>query len=68
MPRSSRELIKLLEADGWILARVRGSHHLFVHPEKPGAIPIPHPKKEMKKGTERAILKAAGLAGSRRGD
>ncbi|WP_106419020.1 type II toxin-antitoxin system HicA family toxin [Salinicola tamaricis] len=57
----SRDLIKELEADGWVLDRVRGSHHVFKHPTKPGAVPVPHPKKDMKIGTVNAIRKQAGL-------
>jgi hypothetical protein len=30
----SSEVIKRLEADGWYLARVKGSHHHFKHPDK----------------------------------
>lgn len=58
---SSKELIRRLEADGWLLVRVRGSHHHFRHPAKPGTVTVPHPTKDMKKGTLRAILKQAGL-------
>lgn len=57
----SRELIKMLEKDGWILVRVNGSHHIFKHPEKPGIVPVPHPKRDIPIGTERSILKMAGL-------
>lgn len=57
----SRELIKILENDGWVLVRIKGSHHIFRHPEKLGTIPVPHPKKDMPIGTERSILKMAGL-------
>ncbi|WP_268869768.1 type II toxin-antitoxin system HicA family toxin [Methylotuvimicrobium buryatense] len=28
----SKQLIKQLEADGWILARIKGSHHQFTAP------------------------------------
>lgn len=58
---SSREVIKVLAADGWTLARVSGSHHQFVHPTKPGVVTVPHPKKGLKKGTQRSIFKSAGL-------
>jgi len=58
---SSRELIKKLEADGWTLVRVSGSHHHFRHPDKPGTLTVPHPVKTMKLGTQHAIMKAAGL-------
>ena len=57
----SRELIKLLQADGWQLQRTRGSHHQFVHPTKPGTVTVPHPKKDPGKGLVRAIRKQAGL-------
>lgn len=57
----SRSLIKLLEADGWTLVAVRGSHHQYKHPSKPGRVTVPHPKKDLAKGTESSILKQAGL-------
>jgi predicted RNA binding protein YcfA (HicA-like mRNA interferase family) len=41
----SRELIKEIQADGWYLARVTGSHHHFKHDDKLGIVTIPHPKK-----------------------
>jgi len=58
---NSRELIKQLEADGWTLRSVKGSHHVFVHPHKPGHLSVPHPKKDMGIGIVRALLKQAGL-------
>ena len=57
----SRTLIKILEADGWVLVAVRGSHHQFKHPSKPGRVTVPHPKKDLTKGTEASVLKQAGL-------
>ncbi|MDE2347108.1 MAG: type II toxin-antitoxin system HicA family toxin [Gammaproteobacteria bacterium] len=57
----SRELIKLLQADGWRLKRVRGSHHQFVHPTKMGTITVPHPKKDLGRGLVQAIRKQVGL-------
>ncbi|MBK8159101.1 MAG: type II toxin-antitoxin system HicA family toxin [Rhodospirillaceae bacterium] len=58
---SSRELIKLLTADGWQHVRTTGDHHHFQHPTKVGTVTVPHPKKTLKRGTQNAILKAAGL-------
>lgn len=58
---NSRELIKQLEGDGWTLRSVKGSHHVFVHPVKPGHISVPHPKKDMGIGIVRKLLKQAGL-------
>lgn len=58
---TSRELIRLLEADGWLLKSIKGDHHQFVHPEKPGKVTIPHPAKDLKKGTVSSVLRQAGL-------
>ncbi|MBE0507286.1 MAG: type II toxin-antitoxin system HicA family toxin [Marinospirillum sp.] len=57
----SSDLIKELENDGWQLVRVKGSHHHFKHPSKPGTLTVPHPKKDLKKGLVDGIRKAAGL-------
>ena len=57
----SREVIKEIQADGWYLARVTGSHHHFKHDNKLGIVTIPHPKKDLPKGTIKSILKQAGL-------
>ena len=35
-----REVIKMLEDDGWYLARTKGSHRQFKHPEKPGTVTV----------------------------
>jgi predicted RNA binding protein YcfA (HicA-like mRNA interferase family) len=58
---SSRNLISRLQADGWQCVRVSGSHHQFRHPTKKGTVTVPHPRKDLKRGTVRAILKASGL-------
>jgi predicted RNA binding protein YcfA (HicA-like mRNA interferase family) len=63
MPKrySSVELIRMVEADGWVLLRVKGSHHHFCHPKKQGIVTIVHPKKVEKPGTANSILRQAGL-------
>ncbi|QIX17350.1 type II toxin-antitoxin system HicA family toxin [Burkholderia multivorans] len=58
---SSSELIRMLEADGWFLVRVKGSHHHFKHPTKQGLATVPHPNKDLPVGTTKSILKTAGL-------
>lgn len=58
---NSRELISRIEADGWYLVRVNGSHHHFKHPTRPGLVTIPHPKKDLLAKTAASILKQAGL-------
>jgi predicted RNA binding protein YcfA (HicA-like mRNA interferase family) len=57
----SIDLIRDLQADGWTLDRVRGSHHIFEHPSKPGRIVVPHPKKDLGKGLVKMIRAQAGL-------
>lgn len=64
MPRKVRELIKLIEADGWYLAAQRGSHRQYRHPTKKGRVTIPgKPSWEMYAELERSILRQAGLIG-----
>jgi predicted RNA binding protein YcfA (HicA-like mRNA interferase family) len=57
----SRRLIKQLEADGWAHVRTTGSHWHFRHPQKPGTVTVPHPKKDLPKGTQRSIERQAAL-------
>ena len=57
----SASLIKMLEKDGWYLVRIKGSHHHFKHRAKKGLVTIPHPQKDLPKGTVNSILKQAGV-------
>ncbi len=57
----SKDLMKVIEKDGWYLVNTRGSHHQFKHPSKKGRVTIPHPKKDLPKGTVKSVLKQAGL-------
>jgi predicted RNA binding protein YcfA (HicA-like mRNA interferase family) len=57
----SRELIAELEAAGWTLKRVSGSHHIFTHPRSLYSIPVPHPKKDLPIGTIKSIRRRAWL-------
>ena len=59
---NSRQLISIIEADGWYLVRSKGSHHHFKHPTKPGLVTIPHPKKDLLTKTINSILKQAQLS------
>ena len=57
-----RDVIRLIEQDGWYQATQRGSHRQFKHPIKPGKVTVAgHPSEEMAKGTYNNILKQAGL-------
>lgn len=57
----SADLIREIQKEGWVLDRVRGSHHVFHHPDRPGILVVPHPKKELGTGLVQAIRKQAGL-------
>ena len=57
----SSELIKLLEKNGWVLDRIKGSHHQFTHPDFSFVVTVPHPRKDLKKGTLNQIIKSAKL-------
>jgi predicted RNA binding protein YcfA (HicA-like mRNA interferase family) len=57
-----KEVIKLLEKDGWYLARTRGSHHQFKHWNKSGTVTVSgKPSIDVPPGTLNSILKQAGL-------
>jgi Predicted periplasmic or secreted lipoprotein len=57
-----KELIKLLEADGWEQIRMRGSHRQFQHPTKPGTVTVAgKPSIDMPRGTLASVVKQAGL-------
>jgi len=57
-----KEIIKLLEQDGWYLAGTKGSHRQFKHPEKAGAVTVAGKESlDVPRGTLNSILKQAGL-------
>jgi predicted RNA binding protein YcfA (HicA-like mRNA interferase family) len=56
------DLIRLLEEDGWHLARTRGSHRQYKHPSKPGTVTVAgKPSLDVPPGTLNSVLKQAGL-------
>ncbi len=57
----SRDVLKDLNDDGWVQVRQKGSHIQLKHPEKPGLITVPHPKRDLPRGTAASIYKRAGL-------
>jgi predicted RNA binding protein YcfA (HicA-like mRNA interferase family) len=57
----SADLIRDLKAAGWVLDRVRGSHHVFKHPRRLGHVVVPHPKKDLGVGLVAAIRRQAGM-------
>jgi len=59
-----REVIRLLERDGWILVMTGGSHRQFKHPTKPGRVTVSgNLGDDMPKGTFGSVKRQAGLKG-----
>lgn len=57
-----KDLIVLIESDGWHLVRQKGSHRQFHHPTKPGAVTVAgKPSVDVPPGTLNSALKQAGL-------
>jgi predicted RNA binding protein YcfA (HicA-like mRNA interferase family) len=57
-----RELIALIEADGWFQVRMKGSHRQFRHPTKAGTVTVAgKPSVDIPPGTLNSALKQAGL-------
>lgn len=57
-----REVIRLVQRDGWYHVRTRGSHRQYKHPRKTSVVTIAgHAGSEVKPGILNAILKQAGL-------
>lgn len=58
---SSREVIKMLIADGWYEVNVVGSHRQFKHPSKRGRVTVKHPDKDIPPKTLKSIESQSGL-------
>jgi len=57
-----RDIIKLLEEDGWTAVRQRGSHRQFKHTSKPGLVTVAgKPGDDLAPGTLSSVFKQAGL-------
>ena len=58
---SSREVIRMLKADGWYEVNTEGSHHQFKHPTKKGRTMVKHPTKDIPRKTLDSIERQSGL-------
>ncbi|MBI2305634.1 MAG: type II toxin-antitoxin system HicA family toxin [Chloroflexi bacterium] len=57
-----RDVIRLIEADGWYLVVTKGSHRQYRHSEKVGRVTIAgHPNDDLAPSTLNSILKQAKL-------
>jgi len=56
------ELLRLLEKDGWLVVRQRGSHRQLHHAKKPGTVTVAgKPSLDVPPGALNSALKQAGL-------
>ncbi len=60
METNSRKLIRMLQKDGWVHVGTKGSHLQFTHPTTPGRVTLPHPNKDIPRGTVASIYRQAG--------
>ena len=59
---NGRQVIRALERGGFVLVRIKGSHHVMEHAVDARTTTVPvHAGKSLRKGTLRAILKQAEL-------
>lgn len=62
MPMTPKEMVRLLEKNGFVSERQNGSHLLLKNPTTGKITTVPMHNKELKKGTEQTILKQAGIS------
>lgn len=56
-----RQVIKMIEERGFVLDRVKGSHHIYFHPDTNQRVIVPLHKQDLPIGTLLSILKQAGI-------
>ena len=59
---SSREVIQMLNANGWYEYGCDGDHHQFKHKTKKGKVTVTHPIKSIPIGTLKSIEKQSGIS------
>ena len=56
-----REVLRRLRGENWYLAKTRGSHRQFKHPDKPGKVTVSgHENTDIPEGTLKSIFRQAG--------
>jgi predicted RNA binding protein YcfA (HicA-like mRNA interferase family) len=57
-----KDVLKLIETEGWYLVGTKGSHRQYKHPSKQGRVTVPgKPGDDLAPGTLNSIMKQAGL-------
>ncbi len=63
-----RDVIKLIEADGWYLVATKGSHRQYKHSTKPGRVTLAgHPNDDLAPGTLNSVFKQAQVQQPKKG-
>jgi len=57
---NSRDVIRKLQQMGWEYIGTTGSHWHFKHPNMPGKVTVPHPRRDLPLGTLLSIERQAG--------
>ncbi|MGP9818390.1 type II toxin-antitoxin system HicA family toxin [Salinarimonas sp. NSM] len=57
----SGEVLDALRAAGWREVEQKGSHVQLKHPDRPGRVTVPHPKRDIPIGTLKSIERQSGL-------
>ena len=60
MPLSGKQLVKLVQENGWVLIRINGGHHILAKEGKVTCAPV-HGNKSLGKGLELKIIKQTGV-------
>jgi predicted RNA binding protein YcfA (HicA-like mRNA interferase family) len=59
---SGKRMCQILESRGWTLARVTGSHHIYIKGGQNLRITVPvHGSQDLKQGLQRAIMRMVGI-------
>ena len=59
---SGKEFVRLVTRRGWILNRIKGSHHIFTLPARRERLVVPvHGSEPLKIGLLRSLMKVAGV-------
>lgn len=58
---TAKDVIRILERRGFILDRVKGSHHIYLHPDNGQRAVVPFHRRDLPQGTLLSILKQAGV-------
>ena len=60
---SGKKLCKIIEKKGWILKKIKGSHHIYEKEDQNKIISVPvHKNQDLKIGTLKSIMKIAELS------